>query len=252
MSRGQISNYISMSDMMSGLMLVFLVISILLVLVSQKKNQSIEKMLVENQKKEKTVDGILIEYNTSHMRICQDLEANFAKQQDALYMQIDCDELTVKFNDPDYLFETDSAVINNKYKTILADFIPRYLSVINNPQYRDYISEVRIEGHTAKPSANYPTYMKTIQLSQARANAVLDFLRETSYYKSLSLADKHKLTFWFSANGLGCGRTLDAQGQYTHQDCDNSSELSRRVEFKIVTNLKRVAEELNRVNSLTK
>ena len=86
--------------------------------------------------------------------------------------------------------------------------------------------------------------MNTVELSQSRANAVLAYLRESDSFKSLPQSDASRLTFWFSANGLGNGRTLDNAGNFSYESNGTVSPLSRRVEFRIVTNSDELVEQI--------
>jgi len=236
MSSRQTSNWISLSDMMTGLMLIFLLIAVLT--ISQVVAQ-------ENERQQ-----MITEYDLSKEEIYADLEEAFGGKKDEWGIDIARD-LSIKFQNPDLLFDTDDSNLKENYKQILDDFIPKYLAIVNKEEYKNRIREVRIEGHTAEVSPTNPTYMITIALSQNRANSVLAYTLENEYFLSLSEQDKNKLLFWFTANGLGKGRTLDVNGEYTFESGQSISPTSRRVEFRIVTTSEKLIEEIISKQKLT-
>ncbi|MFT7591756.1 MAG: outer membrane protein OmpA-like peptidoglycan-associated protein [bacterium] len=229
MSSRQTSNWISLSDMMTGLMLIFLLIAIL----------TISQVVTEQEQRQELLD----EFDTSQAEIYQELENTFGKKSEDWGIEVTRD-LVVKFNNPDLLFDSDSANLKPEYKAILDEFTPLYVGIINKEKYADKITEIRIEGHTADYTERYPTYMSTVELSQARANSVLSYMRETIVFTNLTAPSQEKLTFWFSANGLGNGRALDDSSEYVHKSENQISPISRRVEFRIVTNSDELIQQI--------
>lgn len=229
MSSRQTSNWISLSDMMTGLMLIFMLIAIL----------TISQVVAEQEQRQELLD----EFDVSQAEIYQELENTFGRKSDEWGIEITRD-LVIKFNNPDLLFDTDAATLKPEYKAILDEFTPLYLSIVNKPQYADKIKEIRIEGHTADYTDTHPTYMSTVELSQARANSVLAYMRDTGAFTGLTPESKDKLTFWLSANGLGNGRALDSNGEYVYESANGASPKSRRVEFRIVTNSDELVQQI--------
>jgi len=140
-----------LSDMMTGLMLVFLLISLLVITVVEEMKEELElqKQQLETQKKkiddvEKQKNRILLEYNNAKADILKDLKKAFEDKEIEWDMTID-DDLTIKFNNPDVLFEANKSIIKSEFKIILNNFIPKYLEIINSEKYKDKIKEVRIE-----------------------------------------------------------------------------------------------------------
>lgn len=216
MSSGNSSNWISLSDMMTGLMLVFLLISVL----------TISHVIKQEEKRKE----LLVEFDVAKTEIYNDLVNAFQKEEDNWGIKIDND-LSIKFENPDVLFGYLSDDITPEFRIILDEFVPRYIEIINNPKYRDKIKEVRIEGHTA----SWDDYNYTIELSQKRSNAVLRYILSSQYYAGLTEEEKERLKFWFTSNGLGNGRMIDADGDYIFYSRKESEISSRRVEFRIVT-----------------
>ena len=219
------SNWISMSDMMTGLMLVFLFLSILNINQVQNKVKIIE------------------EFDQKRQEIFDELNTAFKTKYEEWQMVIEQD-LTVKFNDPDMLFSYMSSELTPKYKQILNEFIPIYIGIINKDKYNDSIKEIKIEGHTAQ----WDDYNYTINLSQDRANAVLFYMQSNSYYYNLTQEERDKLKFWFTSNGLGNGRSLDINNEYTYFSKKPIDKKSRRVEFRIVTTSEELVEKVLEIN----
>jgi outer membrane protein OmpA-like peptidoglycan-associated protein len=146
------------------------------------------------------------------------------------------------------------AAIRPNFASILDEFMPRYISILLKYEYRDKISEIRIEGHTdavPAPQFDLDPYIGNIKLSQLRSAEVLKYFRSMAYYRDLSVADEQKLQFWLTANGLSYGRTLDADKQLTAMSGKPANnDFSRRVEFRIITTsetlVERVLNEISR------
>ncbi len=214
--RPEDDNWISVSDLMAGLMVIFLFIAITYI-----------RPIVETQNK---IREIVVTWNASEVAIKKALEDEFAKDLKTWNAELDGKTLTIRFKAPDILFDPASAEIKPRFREILADFFPRYVEVLNN--FRHAIAEVRIEGHTSSewPSARTgdEAYFKNMALSQARTRSVLE------YCLGLAAAAFHKT--WardlITANGLSSSRLVLTGGG--HED----RIASRRVEFRVRTNAK--------------
>ena len=219
------TNWMSLSDMMTGLMLVFLFIAIIAI---------------------NDVRSIAQEYQDTRVQIYNDLVEVFDGYKEEWSMEIDEKTLSIRFTNPDLLFRFDSDVIRPAYRSILDEFIPKYLTIINMPQYRELISEIRIEGHTSQDRPNDVNYyMYNIDLSQRRANAVLKYMIEHESFLGLPSKERSHIQFWITANGLGYNRALDKEGDLffkTNQEQDR--DRSRRVEFRILTDSEILLENI--------
>lgn len=210
------SSWIRLSDLMTALMIMFLLISIL--------------AIYQIQKREEFKKNLFVEYSESKQKIYEELHGAFKDKFDKWDMVLDKD-LSIKFTNPDVLFAYKSPELTPKYKEILDQFIPEYLAIINKSEYKDKIKEVRVEGHTAFDE----DYMYSISLSQERSNSVLNYIFNSKSYSDLPDSDKSKLKFWITSNGLGFGRAIDKDGSYVYESNGQISPKSRRVEFRIIT-----------------
>ena len=208
--------WISISDMMSGLMMVFLFIAI--------------AFMVQIQDEQQAVKEIAMTYRESQQSLNLDLKKEFNKDLKKWGAEITKDNI-FRFNSPEVLFSSGSSAISNKFKTILNDFFPRYIKLLSTPKYKEEIDEIRIEGHTSNgwngAKSKQIIYLKNMRLSQDRANNVLKFCYTIK--KSVIQEDRIWLESHFRANGMAFSKLiLKNNGKQDYQK-------SRRVEFKVLT-----------------
>jgi outer membrane protein OmpA-like peptidoglycan-associated protein len=231
------SFWIPYADLMTVLMVIFLFISLSYM------------GLVQFQKKQQ--DKIFEEYQQTKESLYNELRETFKGDFQKWNLELDKD-LSIKFTNPNVLFQSGKSDITPIFQQILSDFFPKYLAVITQNKYKDKISEIRIEGHTD----NVPIlrtddpYIDNIQLSQDRSRNVLQFLRGLPQYRKLPIEKEQLLQFWLTANGLSYGRTLDSNKELTFiSKKPIDKEKSRRVEFRIVTTsemlVQKVIDQLN-------
>lgn len=227
------SFWIPYADLMTVLMIVFLFISIAYMAILQKK---------EAQRNE-----IVNSYIETKHQLYQELQHKFEKDLKRWSLELG-EDLSIKFTNPDVLFESGQATITTHFKEILNEFIPQYFQILLDNKYKDQISEIRIEGHTDDVGfANASdSYIRNVELSQARARNVLAYIRQLPYYTSLGLENEELIRFLLTANGLSSGRTLDSKKNYTYTSkAEVDKRNSRRVEFKIVTKSSDILEKIS-------
>ncbi|BBD09538.1 OmpA family protein [Desulfovibrio ferrophilus] len=220
----------SISDLMSGLMLVFLFIAI-----------AYMRNVEEGQKR---IKKVAVAYQETQVSLYNSLMDEFKGDLPRWKARIDKDTLSVQFMEPDVLFQTGSAEVTNQFKTILDDFFPRYLQVLFSHEYQDCIEEIRIEGHTSSEWGNgdvahEKAYFHNMRLSQDRTRSVLRYC----FGLAANEEQKGKMEKYVTANGLSSSRLVkDEQG------CE-LKRFSRRVEFRTRTNAEQkiveIVEQLN-------
>ena len=227
------NSWISFSDIMTGLMVIFLFISV--------------SYIVEVQKKQKERDIIFEEFKATKEQLYAELENEFKDDFKDWQVELDKD-LSIKFTNPEVLFLSGRAEIRPNFESILNEFMPRYFNILLKPEYQNKISEIRIEGHTdAVPAPQFDSdpYIGNIKLSQMRSAEVLKYFRRMDYFRNLSDSEEQKLQFWLTANGLSYGRTLDDNKQLTViSGSPTNNNYSRRVEFRIVTTSETLVEQV--------
>ncbi len=231
MSSKKDSHWIPLADLMTVLMIIFLFMAISYMIVIKKKQNA------QNE--------IFKDYEETKIGLYKDLEKTFRSDFQRWNLKLDND-LSIKFTNPQVLFEEGSADISPYFQNILTDFLPKYLSVVMQDKYRNKIAEIRIEGHTnTKPiNKTLDPYIDNMELSQNRARNVLAYLRTQNCFNNLEPNKKEILQYWITANGLSYGRTVDSTDRlsiFSRNQIDNDK--SRRVEFKIVTTSDEIIQE---------
>ena len=208
--------WMSISDMMSGLMLIFMFIAI--------------SFMIQVQSDKDKIKSIAIAYTKDKKELNQDLNQEFSQDLKRWKAEITPDNIII-FNSPRVLFKSGKSVIRNDFKQILNDFFPRYIKILFSQKYRDQIDEVRIEGHTSNRWGNSHSYkkiyLKNMQLSQDRANHVLSYCYALNY--PIIEASRRWLELHFRANGMAFSKLKfkDKEQQIPNE------EKSRRVEFRV-------------------
>ena len=219
--------WMSVSDLMTGLMVIFLFVAISY-MVEVQKNQS-----------------VIVNYQDTKNKLHDKLVSEFAGDTAKWQMSIGKD-LSLKFNNPTVLFESGKKELTPQFKEILDDFLPRYFDILLNDTLRDRIQEIRIEGHTddvPAPQYNPDPYIGNVILSQRRALSVVEYYREMDCFKSYSEEEQKQIEFWLTANGFSYGKALDNDGNYIMlSNKPINRDLSRRVEIRIVTNGDKIIE----------
>lgn len=140
-------------------------------------------------------------------------------------MKVDAQTGSITFSS-DVLFRYNSASLTADSRETLKSIIPMYLDVLLQDQFRDYIAEIIIEGHTDTDGG----YQSNMELSYARANAVADFCLNKR--NGLSETEIEQLQKILTVNGKSWSSPVyqkDASGNPT-QEVDMPA--SRRVEIK--------------------
>jgi outer membrane protein OmpA-like peptidoglycan-associated protein len=229
------NSWISFSDIMTGLMVIFMFIAI--------------SYIVEVQKKTDEIKDIVSDFIYTKQSISSNLRKEFKNDFERWEVELDTTDLSIKFTNPEILFESGKATIKPKFDTILLEFLPRYFDILLKPEYQNKISEIRIEGHTdVVPALQFDKdpYIGNIKLSQLRSAEVLKYFRNMQYYRELSPENEKILQFWLTANGLSYGRTLDNDKELTFISKKSANnEYSRRVEFKIITTSETLVNYVN-------
>lgn len=231
------SNWISFSDIMTGLMVIFMFIAI--------------SYIYEVQKQQNEINEIIEEYKETQVKLFNDLDRTFTDRFKDYNLKVNPD-LSIQITDANALFPVqfyDQEVhLTTKFEDFLTKFTPLFYSIILKEEYSDDIAEIRIEGHTAiqTPDKEFDDdyYQKMLILSQKRSNKVLDYMMKLPSYDKLDLEKKSFLRFITTSNGLAFGKALDNDGKYKYLSGNIiNTNKSMRVEFRIITNSQKVIDE---------
>ncbi len=212
----QEDHWIPLSDLMTGLMMIFLLVAVSYMTDMELANYRIKR--------------IAVRYNEVHDALYRDLEKEFKNDLPRWGAEIHRD-LSIRFREPDVLFATGSDALKPRFQAILNDFFPRYVAILSSPKYRKSISEIRIEGHTSSfwnrsvSASSDDAYFRNMALSQARTRTTLAYVLGLP---SVS-GKKEWLKGLLTANGLSSSRLIyDKNGK-------EDPALSQRVEFRVRT-----------------
>lgn len=197
--------WVTMSDLLLGLMIVFMTLFVFAMtgftqakLQQQATQSEVAKELIKNMKEQK-IDAQI-------------------------------DEMTgqVKISDLE-LFDVNSYTLSPKGKAFLNKFIPVYVNTIfSNKKMEGKIANILIQGHTdsqmfAGVSSREEQFVKNMDLSLRRANAVAEYLFKTGYDKKYS----NELIKILTVEGKSFTEPVLVNGKEDYGK-------SRRVELKLV------------------
>ena len=210
---GHGEHWLTISDLMAGLMVVFLFISIALM-----RSAFIDRDRMRD---------VAVAYREGQVAINQALKSEFDADLERWDAAINEESLTFEFKSPEVLFEAGSTALRPRFASILDDFFPRYLRVLLT--FQEVIQEVRVEGHTSSDwvsATEDEAYFNNMQLSQGRTRSVLRYI----YWLTASSHDRSWVKLKIAAVGLSSSHlVLDPVGR-------EDPEASRRVLFRVVTN----------------
>ena len=136
----------------------------------------------------------------------------------------------------DVLFESGEYKLTDAGKRFVDDFLPVYLDVLFSQEYRDYVSEIIIEGHTDSVGG----YLTNLELSQQRALAVASYVLGTSC-RAVSADVKNELRAVVTVNGRSYSdRIFNADGT-------ENMDASRRVVFKFRLTDEQMIQQLRQI-----
>ncbi len=232
--------WISISDMMTGLMMVFLFIAVLYI---DKIEDSI-RCMEHPEEFQKEVKNLMERYDNYNEQIYVQLKNEFNKELEIWDAKLDRENLTMSFSRKMIFLAGDTRIKQN-FKKVLDNFCPRYFKILYKS--KEDIKEIRIEGHTSREwdevSNRKIAYFNNMELSQDRTRSVLEYC----IAERLSIDDE--IQNWIlkkvTANGLS-----SSQLKCDHTDPDELCKAqNRRVEFRVQTNetavLKQIKDKLN-------
>jgi outer membrane protein OmpA-like peptidoglycan-associated protein len=226
------SEWMSISDMMSGLMLVFLFISI--------------SFMIQVQSDKDKMKDIAQSYKDTKVNLNEDLHSEFLEDMKKWDASITKDN-TIVFHSPEVLFEVNKSAISEDFKAILDDFFPRYLKILISKKYKDNIQDMKVEGHTSNDwissISKEKIYLKNMQLSQKRAYIVLSYC----YSLDNDLVKQNRLWLekYFRANGMAFAKLKYKDINSTIVD----QKSSRRVEFSVQMKTEDKIYEVLKINN---
>ncbi len=228
----EISYWLSYSDMMAALLLIFVLIISFTMLQSkqqyEQKEQELaqQQQIVEEQQELVARQQAVMEEQQEQLDkligirgdVVESLKEEF--EQTNLKIAVDSKTGSITF-DAGVLFDYNRHELKAEGEAFLKEFLPRYFHVLLGSEYKEYIGEVMIEGHTDTQGS----YISNLELSQKRAFAVAAFcLSDES--NVLPTMDIHELRELVTANGRSYSNPI------YNEDGTVNMEACRRVEVK--------------------
>tara|TARA_B000000557_G_scaffold263441_1_gene266277 strand:+ start:4360 stop:5082 length:723 start_codon:yes stop_codon:yes gene_type:complete len=209
------------SDIMTGMTIVFLFIAIIYIKKASEMAETIKDIVVDYSKIKELYEEMIKE------EFSEDFE-----DWDAIFNP---EDLSFQFNSSEVLFKEGKAELSDQFKSMLDDFIPRYIFIIKNERFTGQIKAIQIEGHTSSDwgqgkQRGIDAYIKNMKLSQNRSSNVLKYILSIDDIGEDDLWTRNKL----SAVGYSSSKILyDIEGQSRKEN-----ELaSRRVSFKLIMDI---------------
>lgn len=218
---GHDDHWIPLSDLMTGLMMIFLLIAITYMIKVEADTKVIKQASAHTKE-------IATLYEQMKNQLYDDLRREFEKDLRRWEAEL-LPDATIRFKAPDVLFDSGQSELKERFKSILNDFFPRYIAIISSQKYRAAIKEIRIEGYTSSfwqsATSEQDAYFQNMRLSQDRTRSTLEYvLRLAAVAKDLNWLREH-----ITANGLSYSkRIFSANGK------ENFAR-SQRVEFRVRT-----------------
>ncbi|MCY3551958.1 MAG: OmpA family protein [Candidatus Poribacteria bacterium] len=204
-------HWVSISDLMAGLMVIFLFISISYMLDVKRETDDVNRRTEEIRKSKD-------EYNAVRANLAADLRKEFegSPEQKIQFRTkwkgyLDIKALSIRFNQPFAIGKSD---LPSAFKDLLDSFFPRYIAILTKDEYREKIEEIRIEGHTSSEwneNERYveikgnEAYVKNMVLSQNRARDVLHYVLQIEHH---AIEDKVWIQNKLTANGLSSSQLI--------------------------------------------
>jgi outer membrane protein OmpA-like peptidoglycan-associated protein len=221
-SSAQDDHWIPLSDLMTGLMMMFLLVAMIYMVKVEADNKVIKDLNLHTR-------DIVTKYQLIKSQLYQDLRKEFEKDLPKWNAELLPDS-TLRFDSPEVLFDSGKADLKPMFANILMDFFPRYIAILSSSKYRDTIEEIRIEGHTSSywqsSTSEQDAYFQNMKLSQERTRSALEFV--------MSLPQVANEIKWLearvTANGLSSSKLI------RKPDGTEDVARSQRVEFRVRTN----------------
>lgn len=211
------SYWLSYSDMMAALLLIFILIISFTMLQSTAQSEEKQAELAQQQEVIKEQQEQLDKLIGIRKELIEALKEEF----DGTDMSINVDSKTGSIAlDSSILFDSGQSVLKKSGEDFLKKFVPKYIGVLSDKEFKEYVSEIIIEGHTDTQG----DYLYNLELSQKRALSVSSFCLNTQN-NVLSAKKIKNVREMITANGKSFSNpVLDADGK-------EDQNASRRVEF---------------------
>ncbi len=238
--------WMSYSDMMAALLLVFVLIISFTVLQATKLYEQKSDELVTEQTKLVTAEEEIKQQQEQLEAQQKQIDAiigvraelinEILKEFEGTDLQVSVDKQTgaISFASQ-VLFDFDDSELSREGCEILDDFLPRYVGILTKEEYEPFLAEILIEGHTDSQGS----YMYNLELSQKRALSVAKYCLsdDTNLFNAAQMETLRKI---ITANGRSYSNPVMVSGV-------EDEDASRRVEFKFRLRDEEMVQEMSNV-----
>ena len=211
-------------------------------LVEEQKSQLSEKQaLMEEQQSQLSEQQKLLEEQSSQIEQIVGIKGqlitalNQKLTENQIQLQADPSTGAITVEDT-ILFASNSNELRTEGKEFFREFMPVYLNVLLQPEFREYIAEIIIEGHTDQNGS----YLYNLELSQQRAWSVAEyFFDEKSEFLDADVMET--LQSLITVNGCSYKNPV------YKQDGSVDADKSRRVEIKFRLKDQEMIQEMDEI-----
>lgn len=201
--------WISFSDLMTALMVVFLLVMSVALL-------AVTKDVSEKQRKEaeriKDINELMTQLeDAAHAQLFTNVKVNQDKQNDYQNPFIDFGPLAT--------FDLGKSQLKDSTKSVLRAYIIKLLSVANTEKGKKWFKQIVVEGYTD----NTGTYLNNLDLSLRRSQRLVCVLLDELKPEDAALSAMQKEQV----------RKLFLVGGYSSNSAKSDDALSRRIELKL-------------------
>ena len=210
-------------------------------LEAQQSQLSEKQTLLEEQQSQLSEQQKLLEEQSSQIEQIVGIKGqlitvlNQKLTENQIQLQADPSTGAITVEDT-ILFASNSNELRTEGKEFFREFMPVYLNVLLQPEFREYIAEIIIEGHTDQKGS----YLYNLELSQQRAWSVAEYFFDE---KSAFLDEDVMETLQSLITVNGCSYKNPVYKQDGSVDADKS----RRVEIKFRLKDQEMIQEMDEI-----
>ena len=223
--------WLSNSDLMAGLMIIFLFIAVGFIREKAPEVYGEQDFIVQ----------YLNNLEENKKKINERLDKEFSDEEKLKWnMEIIYDENIVRFNTPEIMFDQSSGQIKDMFKEIINEFFPRYINILID--FKSLVKEVRIEGHTSSEWGKLnkeDAFLKNLVLSQERTASVIK--ESMNSIKNIRKEKKE----WAFKKVVASG--MSSRSLILNNLGEEDQLLSRRVEFKYLIDTEMQVENIKKI-----
>lgn len=215
-------HWIPLADIMTGLMIIFMLISVSFMLKVSHREAKIRSYYQQtNRQKINTPQA-------TEQQIAALLQKNLESHLTDWGASFESRTLTLRFNAESVMFATGKSELTQEFQERLAIFFPLYMQSIS--PFINNIAAINIDGYSSSGWKNLneaDAYFSNMELSQRRSASVLHYLYQTQATNTTPEVLQF-IRKYFTANGYSSSHVV-----FNPNGSENHSQ-SQRVEFKII------------------